>query len=408
VSIEYVSLIENFLNSELSVGFDENALPACRSLSAEQLAYFESQLHAVDEALHAHMVQVDPRNSGLTQKNEPRSPWAADEDIRPVSAMFTHPYNGLVPVSVDHLKRQLLFFSRVAIVVPSLDTYGKTLTEKRDKFAAYLRSFAELKALVEDRSVVLVPRYGFYSNEIEGGAALVRSACQEDSAILHWIGANRPLLDDFASGARPHDPYFDAGIRICSALVYGHTLAATHPFVGYLNKMLLSDKSRTDRETIAATRNIDKIDLPNLSGLDWKDIVAVRRDEESLHRWRADLAVATSSVDPNLPPDEFISRFDSQVQAQLQRAALDLGAELKKSSPMKRFRKGTSDLMIAAVAATARVALGGGPMAIWDAIREVAQKEGAKEAVRFIWESREGAAKRALRSHYAVFRPPEG
>lgn len=134
--------------------------------------------------------------------------------------------------------------------------------------------------------------------------------------------------------------------------------------------------------------------------------MAIRRDEESLRRWRADLAVAITSVDPNLPPDEFIARFDSQVQAKLQRAALDLRAGLKKSSPMRRFKKGTADLIISAVAATARVAVGG-PMAVWDTIREIAQIDGAKEAVRFIWESREAAAKRALCSHYAVFCPPE-
>jgi hypothetical protein len=110
-------------------------------------------------------------------------------------------------------------------------------------------------------------------------------------------------------------------------------------------------------------------------------------------------------VDPNLPPDEFVSRFDSQVQAQLQRAALELEGDLKKSSPMKRFNRGVTGLMISAVAASARVALGG-PLAVWDAIREVAQKEGAKEAVRFFWESREAAAKHELRSHYAVFSQP--
>ncbi|MGA7766529.1 MAG: hypothetical protein WCA27_09945 [Candidatus Sulfotelmatobacter sp.] len=60
---------------------------------------------------------------------------------------------------------------------------------------------------------------------------------------------------------------------------------------------------------------------------------------------------------------------------------------------MTRFKTGATDLILSAIAATARVALGG-PMAIWDAIREVAQKEGAKEAVRFFWESREAASQR--------------
>lgn len=72
------------------------------------------------------------------------------------------------------------------------------------------------------------------------------------------------MLDDFASGARKGDPFFDAGIRICSAIAYDHSFAATHPFVGHLHKMLLSDKGRVDRGRIAATQNIDKIDLPGL------------------------------------------------------------------------------------------------------------------------------------------------
>jgi hypothetical protein len=32
----------------------------------------------------------------------------------------------------------------------------------------------------------------------------------------------------------------------------------------------------------------------------------------------------------------------------------------------------------------------GGPVAIWEAVSKVAQSDGAKEAVRFLWESREG------------------
>jgi hypothetical protein len=405
VSIEYVNVIENFLNSELSVGFDEGALLACKSLSEEQLAFFANQLSAVDQALHARMVQVEPRETILGSTSEARPAWSADEDIRPVSAMFRHPYNGLVPVALDHVKRQLLFFSRVAIVVPQLKMYGDTLTERQLKFVAYLRSVLELKPLVEDRSVVLLPHSGFYSDEIEGGAGLVRRACEEDAAISQWIIAHQAMLNDFAPGVPPSNSYFDAGIRICSALAYGHTLAATHPFVGHLHKVLLSDRGRTDRELIEATRNIDKIDLPNLSGLNWQDVVAVRRDEESLQKWRADLALAISSVDPTLPPDEFVSRFDSQVQKYLQRAALELGAKLNESSSTRRFNRGATDLIISAVAATARVALGG-PMAIWDVVREVAQREGAKEALRFIWESRQSAARRALRSHYAVFCTP--
>ena len=124
--------------------------------------------------------------------------------------------------------------------------------------------------------------------------------------------------------------------------------------------------------------------------------------EDSLQKWRADLAVAMSSVDPNLSPEEFIERFDSQVQAQLQRAALELDGNLKQSSSMARFKSGATNLVISAIAATAKITLGG-PLAIWGAVKDVAQSDGAKEAVRFIWESREASAKKALRSHYAVF-----
>jgi len=88
MSIEYVSLIENFLKSELNVGFDEGAIPACTNLSAEQLDFFASQLHGVDKALHLHMVRVDPRETSLKPMSELQQTWAADGDIQPVSAMF--------------------------------------------------------------------------------------------------------------------------------------------------------------------------------------------------------------------------------------------------------------------------------------------------------------------------------
>lgn len=401
MSTRYVELIEEFLESELAVGFDEDVFSACGNLSIDQLKFFSHQLHEVDSAQHQEMLQTEPRGIVSKRESTPRKGWTFDEDIRPVSAMFTHPYNNLTPIAIEHLKRQLLFFSRVAIVSPELP-YERDAAEMQRNFVEFLRVFIELKPLIEDRSVVLLPRAGFYSNEIEGGAALVRTACTDDPAILEWISSHRSVIDDFAVSARRGDPYFDAGIRICSAIAYGHTLAATHPFVGHLNKILLSDQTRVNRERIAATQNIDKIDLPGLGGLNWKDVVAVRRNEDSLRKWRAELAAAISSVDPNLAPSEFVDRFDSQVQAQLNRSALELDKDVKQSSAMSRFKRGATGLAISAIAATATVALGG-PMAIWGAITEVAKKDGAKEALRFFWESREASAKRALRSHYAVF-----
>lgn len=401
MSVEYVGLIERFLASELGVDFEGSSLDACNQLSEEQVDFFNSQLSAVDSDLHDKMVQVEPQRVLAISEGATKQSWITDDDIRPMSAMFTHPYNRLTPISISHLKRQLLFFSRVAIIVPELP-YAHGAMTKRENLVTFLKTFLTLKPLIQNRSVVLLPRRGFYSNEIEGGAALVRIACEGDPAIPTWISSHRQLLDDFAKGARRGDPFFDAGIRICSALAYGHTLAATHPFVGHLHKMLLSDRPRVDRAQIMAIQNIDKIDLPGLGGLTWNDVVAVRRDEDSLERWRADLAAAISNVDPNLPSEEFVERFDSQVQAQLRRSALELGEKLNESAPMARFRKGATELAISAIAATAKVALGG-PLAIWDAIRDVARNEGAKEALKFMWESREAAAKKALRGHYAVF-----
>jgi len=402
MSTAYVELVERFLVSELSIDLGPDAITACSNLSEDQLSFISQQLHAVDAEQHAAMVQGRP--ASLLFHPEERAKcthWEADEDIRPTSAMFTHPYIKLRPLDLEHLKRQLLLFSRVAIHAPFFQV-GSSLAESRRGFSVFLRALIDLRSLIEDRSVVLLPRNGFYSNEIEGGAALVRRACEEDSTIGQWVSSHKVLLEDFTTDARPGDPFFDAGLRICSAITYGHTLAATHPFVGQLYKLLLGDSRRLDRGKIAVTQNVDMIEMPSLGGLSWGDVVAVRRDEDCLRRWRADLAMAISSVDPDLPAEVFVERFDSQVQAQLQRAAIDLERDLKQSSSMFRFRKGAASLIISAVAATARVALGG-PVAVWDEVCKVAQSDGAKEAVRFIWESRESAARRALRTHYAVF-----
>jgi hypothetical protein len=404
MGIQYVGLIERFLASELRTDLSTDGLSACRELTADQLAFFSDQLSVLDREQHAEMVRAEPQHVVLQPERASGHVCVEDGDIRPTSAMFTHPYNSLEPIAIEHVKRQLLFFSRVAIRIPEL-RYGRGIAEQKRNFVEFLEAFIELKPLIEDGSVVLLPRVGFYSNEIEGGAAVVRNACTDDPNVQQWITANREMLQDFALGARPGDPFFDAGIRICSAISYGHTLAATHPFVGNLYKMLLSDSKRIDRGRIAATQNIDKIDLPGLGGLNWNDVRAIRRDEDSLRKWRADLAVAISSVDPNLPPEAFVERFDSQVQAQLQRAALQLEGDLKGSSSMTRFKKGTTNLMISAVAAAAKFAVCG-PIAIWDAVLKIAKDDGPKEAIAFMWESREASAKKALRSHYAVFSSP--
>ncbi len=165
---------------------------------------------------------------------------------------------------------------------------------------------------------------------------------------------------------------------------------------------LLGDAPRVDKSRIAATKLLKRIDLPGFANLGWADIKALRDNEECLARWRADLQVAISSVDPDLPPDTFVERFDSQVQAQLARAALDVNRELAGSSSIARLKKGGSSLALSAVAATVRVALAG-PAIIWAEVVNAFQKDGPKEAIRMMWESKGQSGKRALHSHYAVF-----
>ena len=165
MSMQYVDLIEKFLASELGVSLDVDALSACTDLTADQLNFFAEQLSAVDDAQHAEMVQVDPRRVVVHRNSAAGQGWVADDDIRPVSAMFTHPYNKLTPIAIDHLKRQLLFFSRIAIHAPEL-RYGRNLAEEKSNFLELLKAYIELKPLIENCSVVLLPRKGFYSNEI--------------------------------------------------------------------------------------------------------------------------------------------------------------------------------------------------------------------------------------------------
>ena len=407
MSMVYLEMLENFLSSELGVGFDATALEALNALTQEQIEFFHHQWEEIDRGQHDLMAQVRPFSPKQVGTGSRTKEMVAGQvpDIQPTSALFTHPYNGLTALDLNLVKRQALLFSRVAVIVPR-PKHGSVLRESRAEFASHLNSMLDLKPLVEDRTVELLPAYGFGSQEIEGGAGIVRSACKNDPNIQQWIALERDALEDFSRTARPGDPFFDAGIRICSALTYGHTLAATHPFVGGLYKQLLSDAPRVDRSRIGATQLLDRIDLPGFADLTWADIKSVRDNEECLATWRADLQVAISSVDPDLPTEKFLERFDSQVQAQLTRAALNLNRELTSSSAMARFNKGTSSLVLSAVAGAARIALSG-PVAIWAEVLDVFRKDGPKEAIRLMWERKDQSAKRALRSHYAVFSSKE-
>ncbi len=397
----FIELIENFLESECSVGFNQDAFQVVRSLNDDQISLFYSQLSFVDRAQHDAMVRRCFETDSLDdQAQSPRID-------RPYSAMFTHPYNGLETPSLDELKRQLLFFNKVAVIVPSCHSSNRDLQSKRRDFEDLLRSYMQLLPLVEQGSIELLPIFGFFSNEIEGGAGIIRSVCMEDEAVVRWIDANRHYVNDFSTTARKGDPYFDAGIRIASTISYGHNLAATHPFVGGLYSKLFGDENQTPNlSNIEMLRNINKVNLPGLSGLDWADVVAIRKNEDALEEWRVNLNAAISSVDPHLPPEQFIERFNAQVPAQLAQAAQKLDGRLDKNSSMVRFRKGLSEIVISAVASVVT----GIPFVptdkLWEGVRAVAEAEGAKQALQFFWASRERNNNDALNSHYAVFSTP--
>ena len=292
----FIELIENFLAAECGAALDSEGLNAINSLSQGQLELFSDQMAAVDQARHHEMVVRDIYSNALED-----TPSDEGRQVRPYSAMFNHPYNGLETPSLNELKRQLLFFNRVAIVVPSMP-HSSDLTGKRQALGELLRSYLELKPLVDQGSIELQPMYGFYSNEIEGGAGIVRRACDNVPEIVDWLYNVESELKDFAVSARQNDPFFDAGIRIASAVSYGHRLAATHPFVGLLYQKLFSDENSTPNLSEAVTlQNLQRIHLPGLDRLEWEDVVAIRKNEDCIQEWRTNLLAAISSVDPICP-----------------------------------------------------------------------------------------------------------
>ncbi|MCH8493417.1 MAG: hypothetical protein LAT53_09315 [Idiomarina sp.] len=395
----FVQLWENFLESELGVGFERDAIRTLNDVTEDQLNLFNSQLRDVDQARHHEMVIKDIYG-GHSQDDVVES--AID---RPYSAMFTHPYNGLETPSLDELKRQLLFFNRIAIVVPQARLNYGDIGERRKNFERLMKSYLDIKPLVEQGSVALLPMSGFYSNEIEGGAGIIRRACLEDHNVKEWIDGNQEVLNEFSNFARKGDPFFDAGVRIASAVSYGHRLAATHPFVGGLYAKLFGDEGQTPNLShIETLRNLKSIHLPGLGGFDWDDLVSIRRDEDMLEEWRVNLDAAISSVNPYLPPEQFVERFNAEVPAKLEQAARELDRRLKGSSSLNKFRGGVSEIAVSAVAAF----FTGNPVGpiekVWENMRTVSEAEGAKQALRFLWATKERSSGDALRSHYAVFR----
>lgn len=399
----YIEFIVNFFDSELGIDFDEEAVRATASLSSDQIELFMSQLSIVDRTRYDSLVieDIHTQTGGSSIGDVGKKELAN----RPYSAMFTHPYNGLKPQNIDELKRQILFFNRAAVIVPEVP-HTNIVHEKRFGLSRLLRSYLDLKPFVEQGSVTLLPICGFYSNEIEGGAAIIREACESDVSLKKWIACNKQLLTDFESTARRGDPFFDAGIRIASALTYGHRLAATHPFVGRLFDQLFSEHSdRSNLSEVELLRNINHIALPGLGAFDWEDIASIRENDESLAQWREDFGAALASVDPHVSPQQFVDRFNTQVPAMLSQSARALEGKLAKSAPMERFQRGASEITISAVAAAAVLyAQTDSSLSLWEGVLAIAKAEGAKQGIRYLWESRERKSQNALRSHYAIFR----
>lgn len=413
MSSQLLDLIENFLGSELSVGLSLEALPACDDLNQEQIKLLSSHIHDWDRRLHETLAEPEQDwdrrfHETLAEPRADSDPLSVDEvkESRPFSAMYTHPYNGLRPLQIDQVKRQLLFFPKVAIVRPDL-RYSQELPAARSSVKEFVKSLLELEELLRDGTVEFIPMTGFYSNEIEGGAAIIRRACDEDAEIVRWLMTKSNLIKDFAVTARPGDPYFDAGIRIASALTYGYELVATHPFVGELYAQLVRGQTPPDRERTAIATNLERISLPGLSGLNWREVKAIRDDEESFRRWRADLQDVIATVDPALPPAEFIDRFNAIARARLGRAAIDVERELKESAALTRLRTGAVSFAIGAVAGISTIATFGVPVGatLWTAVLKAVETGGVSAALQFLWASKRSTGKKALRSHYSVFAP---
>jgi uncharacterized membrane protein YfbV (UPF0208 family) len=394
---DLLELVENFLRSELSISLSKDALTACGSLSNEQLSLLSSHVEEWDRALHKELAQSVESTSRPPSVSVPAS-------ARTFSAIYSHPYNGLRSTEIDQVKRQLLFFPKVAIIRPQL-SYSTVLSQRRSSAMQFFQILLELRECLLDGLVELTPLSGFYSDEIEGGAGLIRRACIEDKGVAAWIRSKGDLVTDFSTCARRGDPFFDAGIRIASALTYGHELVATHPFVGELYAKLMQSEGGADSQITAVGTNLKRIALPGLSGLTWREIRSIRQDEPSFRRWCADLQDVIASVDQSLSPERFVERFNAIAKARLARAALELDHEVKKSATLTRAKTGIATFTIGAVAALATSVTFGVPVGttLWATVLKSAETGGISAGLQFLWASKRSVGTRALRSHYSVF-----
>lgn len=183
-------------NTLLRIDHLREANVAVRFLSIEPLLEDLGALDLTGRRLHESL--ASSHTDAATPSVE------ADKESRAFSAMYTHPYNGLRPLQIDQIKRQLLFFPKVAIVRPDL-RYSRELSEAISSVKRFLDSLLELKELLRDGTVELIPLSGFYSNEIEGGAGLIRRACEEDEEIVRWLQSKSNMIGDFATSARRGD-----------------------------------------------------------------------------------------------------------------------------------------------------------------------------------------------------------
>lgn len=391
-----LDLLRNFLQSEFSVDMSHNSLAALDGANDDQLEFIKSEIYNWDRQRHIELA----RPLSL-QDDEPEE---ARTKNRPFSAIFSHPYNGLKPFQVEDVKKQLLFYPRVAVVRPDFE-YFTDLSEGRRRVKDFISSIIDLAPLIADGTVQLTPLSGFYSDEIEGGGGLIRRACIEVAELSAWIGSNGDLIAGFAKTARRNDPFFDAGVRIASALSYGHEFVATHPFIEQLYSKLMSEAPTGNRQDSAVGVNLERIKLPGLSGLTIDEIAAIRRDEPSFQRWRADIEDVMATIDPELPPEKFVQRFDEVSRARLKRAAMELDREVKESKALTRARKGAVTFGIGAIAAASTIAtfpLAAGAT-VWGTVLKAVQIGGITAGLQFLAASKRTTGKKALRSHYSVF-----
>jgi len=141
----YLDLVENFLSTELGVGFESSAMESVERLTRDQIQFFHQQWGEVDRGRHEVMALAQPFRSDSKENcaDSANNISRQASDPAPTSALFTHPYNGLVDLDIELVKKQALLFSRVAVIAPS-PGHRTNLGEARAEFASYFPDTAEV------------------------------------------------------------------------------------------------------------------------------------------------------------------------------------------------------------------------------------------------------------------------